>query len=141
MAAEDGMEARHPFFDVRLMRFFLRLPTLPWCAEKELLRRGLRGLLPPEIIRRPKAPLAGDPVNVMLREPETRWVDDFEACPALSEYVVRSRIPHLTESFGAVDSYVNLLPLSLDYWLRHQHRLEYKSTAVAQGELLGRQTS
>jgi asparagine synthase (glutamine-hydrolysing) len=65
---QAGLEQRHPFFDVRLLRFLLRLPPAPWCVHKELLRRGLHGCLPEAIRLRPKTPLAGDPFLACLRK-------------------------------------------------------------------------
>ncbi len=66
------LEARHPYFDLRLMRFMLRLPPLPWCAEKEIVRQAMRGILPPEILNRPKTPYAEDPELAMARLERTR---------------------------------------------------------------------
>jgi asparagine synthase (glutamine-hydrolysing) len=53
------IEVRHPLCDLRLIRFALGLPAVPWCVDKHLLRRCLDGL--PEAVRtRPKTPLAVD---------------------------------------------------------------------------------
>src|SRR5438045_3432734 len=37
------VEVRHPFFDVRLVNFLLALPALPWCSDKQLLRKTANG--------------------------------------------------------------------------------------------------
>jgi len=37
---------RAPLLDLRLQRFLMRVPPVPLCVDKELLRRALRGLLP-----------------------------------------------------------------------------------------------
>ncbi len=47
-------EVRHPFLDLEMLRFLLAVPALPWCRSKHLLRRAMRGALPPEILRRRK---------------------------------------------------------------------------------------
>jgi asparagine synthase (glutamine-hydrolysing) len=53
------IEVRHPLCDLRLIRFALGLPAVPWCVDKHLLRRCLDGL--PEAVRaRPKTPLVVD---------------------------------------------------------------------------------
>jgi asparagine synthase (glutamine-hydrolysing) len=62
------MEARHPFFDLRLIAFMLRVPPLPWCINKTLLRQAMRGRLPESVRWRPKAPLAGLPHHPLVPE-------------------------------------------------------------------------
>jgi len=52
-----SLEVRHPCVDIRLLRFLLSLPGLPWCRNKHLLRCALRGVVPEPVRRRPKSPL------------------------------------------------------------------------------------
>jgi asparagine synthase (glutamine-hydrolysing) len=61
------LEARHPLMDLRLVRFFLSLPVVPWCVEKGILRAYLRPRLPPAIWRRRKQGLQGDPLVLTLQ--------------------------------------------------------------------------
>jgi len=61
------LEARHPLMDLRLVRFFLSLPVVPWCVEKGILRAYLRPRLPPAIWRRKKQGLQGDPLCLTLQ--------------------------------------------------------------------------
>jgi len=49
-----------------LLQFLLRVPPVPLCIDKELLRRAMTGLLPEEVRLRPKAPLAGDPLTIQV---------------------------------------------------------------------------
>lgn len=51
------IDIRHPFLDLRLIDFVLGLPPSPWVFEKRILRTSVQDLLPPSILRRPKAPL------------------------------------------------------------------------------------
>lgn len=60
------LEFRHPFFDVRLVSLLLSIPPVQWYNDKGLLRIGMRGKLPRRLLRRPKTPLAGDPVRARL---------------------------------------------------------------------------
>jgi asparagine synthase (glutamine-hydrolysing) len=54
-----AIDVRHPLADLRLIRFALGLPAVPWCVDKHLLRRCLRDM--PEAVRtRPKTPLVVD---------------------------------------------------------------------------------
>jgi asparagine synthase (glutamine-hydrolysing) len=58
-----ALEVRHPYLDLRLLRFMLQVPALPWCREKLLMRRVACGRLPETVRRRPKAPFVGDPLR------------------------------------------------------------------------------
>jgi len=111
------LEIRHPLFDLRVMRFLLSLPSLPWCPDKELFRLAMRGLLPDAIVGRRKTPLQGDPLRALLARPESRWVDDFEPHPSLAAFVDRRRVPPATASNPPQPEWLSLRPLSLNYWL------------------------
>ncbi|MGV3548711.1 asparagine synthase (glutamine-hydrolyzing) [Rhizobium sp.] len=59
MAMAHGVEGRFPFLDHRIVEFANALPVsqkLRGLEEKHLLRRMARGLLPAEIVDRPKQP-------------------------------------------------------------------------------------
>ena len=49
-----SVELRHPYVDLRMLRFLLAVPALPWCRSKHLLRRAMRGVLPRAVLRRGK---------------------------------------------------------------------------------------
>jgi asparagine synthase (glutamine-hydrolysing) len=114
------LEFRHPYFDVRLISFALGLPPLPWCVDKILLRETGQNLLPEPICRRPKTLLAGDPCLRLIRQPEARWVDKFISVPGLEDYINRRAIPILTNGIDSANLWVDLRPLSLNYWLGQQ---------------------
>ena len=108
------LEFRHPYLNLPLLRFLLRLPALPWCHAKYILRVAARGLLPEEIVRRPKAPLAGFPEVEMVKRhglpalfPAT-WLRDY-LLPDKVCYNVNGSAPSLHADLRAV---------SLSYWLR-----------------------
>jgi asparagine synthase (glutamine-hydrolysing) len=109
---------RHPFFDLRLVNFLLALPTVPWCSDKELLRLAARGFLPDAVRLRRKSPLSADPIAALLQRPDSAWVDRFEPTAELKQYVIRDQVPTV---FGEKDPWrlwINLRPLSLNFWLR-----------------------
>ena len=62
------LETRAPMLDLRLLRFLLRVPPVPWCVNKELSRRALRSALPAAILRRPKTPLAKEPLQACIEQ-------------------------------------------------------------------------
>jgi asparagine synthase (glutamine-hydrolysing) len=63
-------DIRHPFWDLRVVRFLLAVPAMPWCRDKYLIRVALRGVLPEAVRKRPKAPLAGLPYLMRARSSE-----------------------------------------------------------------------
>jgi asparagine synthase (glutamine-hydrolysing) len=112
------VEVCQPFFDLRVVNFLLAIPRLPWCSDKELLREAGRGILPDAVRLRRKSPLPADPLNATLQRPESAWVDRFEPVPELERYVVRNRIPAVLGARDPWTAWINLRPLSLNYWLR-----------------------
>jgi asparagine synthase (glutamine-hydrolysing) len=66
-----SLEVRSPFLDTRVVEFAARLPwrlKLSWTRTKLLLRRAVRGVVPDEILRRPKKGF-GIPVAAWIRGP------------------------------------------------------------------------
>ena len=61
-----------------------------------------------------------DPIAVLLRRPESAWVDRFEADASLGEYVVREKIPAVCGAEDSFQVWVNLRPLSLNFWLQRR---------------------
>jgi len=114
------VEVRHPFFDLRLVKFLLALPALPWCSDKELLREAARGVLPDAVRLRRKSPLLADPLIALLQQTESARVDSFEPAPGLGHYVERQRIPKVFGERDPWNAWVHLRPLSLNFWLLSQ---------------------
>jgi asparagine synthase (glutamine-hydrolysing) len=118
-STRQPLEFRYPFADVRLARYLLAVPVVPWCTDKTLLRESLRGTVPEEVRQRRKTPLAIDPLRPSLREADPRVVDRFEPAASLGRYVDRRAVPAITGETGD-DVYVNLRPLCLSRWLDRQ---------------------
>jgi asparagine synthase (glutamine-hydrolysing) len=114
------LEVRHPFFDLRLVKFLLALPALPWCSDKQLLREAARGILPDKVRLRRKSPLLADPLVALLQQKESAWVDSFAPVPELGRYVDRPRIPKVWGERDSWTAWIHLRPLSLNFWLRSQ---------------------
>ncbi|MGH9256160.1 MAG: asparagine synthase-related protein [Vicinamibacterales bacterium] len=79
-ATQQPVELRYPFFDVRLLSLAVTLPSYPWCVNKEILRRVMRGRLPEPVRVRPKAPLAAGAPATHGRWTLGQAVDAIEAC-------------------------------------------------------------
>lgn len=111
------VEVRHPFFDLRVVKFLLGLPALPWCSDKELLRESAKGVLPDAVRLRRKSPLLEEPLIALLNRREASWVDSFEPLPELSRYVERRLIPRVFKEIDLWNAWIHLRPLSLNFWL------------------------
>jgi asparagine synthase (glutamine-hydrolysing) len=112
------LEARHPFFDVRLLTYLMAIPALPWCDQKELLRCALTGLVPEAIRLRPKTPLRGDPIRARLCLEDYGWLDRFESGPDLERFVDRQRLTRLAGETDSDRFLLNTRPYLLNNWLR-----------------------
>jgi asparagine synthase (glutamine-hydrolysing) len=126
-----AVEARAPLLDQRLIRFLLRVPPVPWCMNKELLRDSMQGLLPEEVRLRPKTSLLGDPL--LLHADKNGWksVLGEGACERLRNFV--NCIMHCATSSPARGSalWASLRPVALDCWLKsveNNERIQYSRT-------------
>jgi asparagine synthase (glutamine-hydrolysing) len=113
-----ALEMRAPLLDQRVLRYLLRLPPVPWCMHKELLRQTMRGLLPERIRTRPKVPLLDDPLRIHAESGSWKPL-------GLSEPVAQTRMFVDWEQLGATlvsapssDLWADLRPVSLNYWLK-----------------------
>ncbi|MDB4947877.1 MAG: asnB [Gemmatimonadetes bacterium] len=113
------LEYRHPFFDVRVAALALSMPPAQWYNDKGLLRIGMRGLLPPALLARPKTPLARDPLPALLRgagaPPPAALADEVAAL------VDRAALPRYAGGTGPDDRSapaLHMRPLILSAWLR-----------------------
>lgn len=79
------VEARHPYYDLRLVNYLLGLPTYVKTGKK-ILRDAMRGRLPESIRLRPKTGMAGDPVRVRLASGMIKVPDEFRLS-LVGEYV------------------------------------------------------
>ncbi|HEV2474843.1 MAG TPA: asparagine synthase-related protein, partial [Chthonomonadales bacterium] len=106
-------EFRHPFFDLRLLRFLLAVPAVPWCRHKQLIRAALRGLIPEAVRLRPKTPLNGLPYLERSRKSE---YPALPPAPGLEAYVDRNQVTRGPgESREEIDGELRML--GLHAWL------------------------
>jgi len=115
-AASTGvpLEVRHPYVDVRVLRFMLRVPAVPWCRGKYLLRRAAHGLLPHALRSRPKTPLNGHPECEAVRR--DGMPSPFPS-PLLSSFGdTRVWFESRSDQIASVQAALRFVALS--YWLR-----------------------
>jgi len=109
------IEVRHPYVDLRLLRYMLAVPVIPWCRVKFLLRRAMRGSLPTPVLRRPKSPLTSDPPWQGVRR---YGLTPLTPTPALQDYVESNNVPN-DAARHMVAFRTNFRPWALNYWLRN----------------------
>ncbi|GAC1635739.1 MAG: lasso peptide isopeptide bond-forming cyclase [Candidatus Acidiferrum sp.] len=111
------LEVRAPLLDRRMLRFLLRLPAIPWCMEKQLVRRAMVGLLPKETLSRPKAPLASDPVWLHVKKGWRPGIQE-NISPLVAEMVDVKRLQNCTQNAELDQTLSSLKPVTLDRWLK-----------------------
>lgn len=107
-----------PFFDERVMRFCLRVPSAPWCEDKLLLREAMRGQMPESVRTRRKTPFTADVLgpkfDAVDREAVLR-----QAAPLVAPYVSIERLrSHFAEKDRAFVQFGLTRVASLARWLR-----------------------
>jgi asparagine synthase (glutamine-hydrolysing) len=114
-AGETGVpvETRYPFLDLRLLRFMMSVPAIPWCRAKYLLRRSMRGMLPDPVLRRRKSPIAKDPSWEGMQR---FGLPSFRAASALHEFVNCEEVGKTAAVHMGLFR-VNFRPFTLNYWL------------------------
>jgi asparagine synthase (glutamine-hydrolysing) len=115
------IDFRHPLLDLRLIRFAMALPAIPWCANKHLLRRCLDDL-PAAIRRRPKTPLARDPVAQLIQR---RGIDAVRVPRSADRLAPLVDLRAAREALGRAsdpidDPWIPLRALALGTWLEQR---------------------
>lgn len=118
------VEVRLPYLDSRVVLFGLGVPNMPWTCDKYLLRRLGQGILPDEIISRPKTPLRGDPVAQSLRHNKEHLINlsGLLLSPILEDILdVGEWRRSLRETpFETWPLWESLRVVSLNYWLQRE---------------------
>ena len=125
------VEARAPLLDPRLLRFLLRVPPVPWCMNKELLRTAMRDSLPEQILARGKTPLQGDPLHIHSERHGWRATLQDGACERLRKFVNFKLLSATSYPALGLSLWADLRPIALDYWLKsveNNARIQYIQT-------------
>jgi asparagine synthase (glutamine-hydrolysing) len=112
------LETRAPLLDLRILRFLLRLPPVPWCINKELTRRAMKGGLPYEVLVRPKTPLLEDPLEACWQRGGWRPTPEKNPPKTIHEFVDWERWLATLKSSKGYFHYEYLFPLSFSLWLK-----------------------
>ncbi|MEP7456477.1 asparagine synthase (glutamine-hydrolyzing) [Phyllobacterium sp. SB3] len=88
MAMAHGLEGRFPFLDHRLVEFASRIPTgmkLKGLAEKHILKRAVRDLVPETIAARPKQPYRAPDSRSFMAGAIPDYVQESMSASAVSD--------------------------------------------------------
>jgi asparagine synthase (glutamine-hydrolysing) len=122
------LEVRHPFVDLRLLRFMLAVPAIPWCRGKYLLRRAMQHDLPDAVLKRAKRSLPPR----QLWETQRRLVSaPFVPVPSISAYVDVRRLADCRHAEPAgVEGLLRIR--SFNRWLKveEEHRRDHRAYAA-----------
>lgn len=112
------LETRAPFLDLRLLRFLLRLPPVPWCMDKEVTRQALKDSLPVEILKRGKTPLPQDALAACLAT--TKWRPTIPENPPKSVYnfINWNSWRETLQTSPGLFTWENCYPISFALWLK-----------------------
>ncbi len=114
-------EERDPFLDLRLIEFLFSIPSTPWFFKKHILRESMRGILPDEIINRPKTVL-GNMHTELLQQPTSKWISKWKETPNLLKYISKENMPLFSsENIDDETSYVNFRIIMLNSWIKKLH--------------------
>jgi asparagine synthase (glutamine-hydrolysing) len=127
MSMAHGLEARSPFLDTAVVEFGAALPDrlrMRFGKGKLLLRRAMRGILPPSILARGKMGF-GAPLGAWFRSDLSGFVRERLLDPAspLYEYLRREAVEDVIERHGAARADLSAriwALLTLESWLRQE---------------------
>jgi len=110
-----SFEVRHPFVDIRMLRFLLSVPPMPWCRNKYLLRKSMQGRLPNEILRRKKATPRMDLVRQFMSQ-----FCEGPFCPGseIHDFIDTARFAQ-SLSFECAEHHLRVR--SLNHWLQNSY--------------------
>jgi asparagine synthase (glutamine-hydrolysing) len=113
-----AVETRAPLIDQRFVRFLLRVPPVPWCMNKELMRTAMKGLLPDEVRLRAKTPLRRDPLLVHAEKHGWNVTLQDGACDRLRMFVNCKMLSATSHPALGLSLWADVRPIALDYWLK-----------------------
>lgn len=124
LEAEDAgwnrvrLETRAPFLDLRVLQFQLRLPPVPWCVNKEIIRLAMRNSLPAAIVKRPKTPMPVDPEAQCMEQGHWNGLLLEEVPEGLKRFVKCEKWCETLRAPKGSLSLMQVRPLSLLHWLK-----------------------
>jgi asparagine synthase (glutamine-hydrolysing) len=112
---ESLYEVRHPFADLRMLRFLLSVPPVPWCRSKYIVRRAMRGVLPEPVLQRVKR---GYPIPGSMGREAPHVLDPLPPARDFDNFVLYSKLAGMDgKDLWALGN--RFRARSLNHWLQH----------------------
>jgi asparagine synthase (glutamine-hydrolysing) len=122
-ATGKPLEWSSPYFDVRLIELLFSLPPMPHFANKDIVRQGLRGWIPDELLRRKKTPLPTDPSAVRFEQTAPKWLKTVELAHGLDNWVKRPTLCEAVRKGGSQYLFSQqAFAVSLALWLSRRQQ-------------------
>lgn len=121
------LEVRFPFLDLRLSRFFLMVPSIPWYHSKHILRRAMKGKLPVAVLRRPKETSL---TSLIMERIERGRLPLLNTAPGFHSYVDVEKLPTVAPNNMWTAGGIMLARL-FNHWLQYSYRSAYNVTGEA----------
>jgi asparagine synthase (glutamine-hydrolysing) len=89
MAMANSIEGRYPFLDHRVIEFAAKLPPhirLNGMTEKYILKKAAEGMIPPQLIERPKQPYRAPISQAFLGNTRHEYVHELLSEKTIQEY-------------------------------------------------------
>lgn len=129
--AQQPLEVRYPFLDLRIVNFLLALPPFPWFFHKMILREAMAGRLPESVRMRPKTPLQEDPVALQFRRRGAESINQMPWSHDSDRYIERSAIVVPHDKMNAEPIRNKFRPYCLNIWLQSAGRVRYNMRVEA----------
>jgi asparagine synthase (glutamine-hydrolysing) len=91
----------------------------------------MAGRLPESVRRRPKSPLAGDPLAEWMKRPQSDRGNVAEWSSEMERYVNRDALQSLHGDGSAEEVSSSVRPVCLNFWLQYARRVRYNLSAEA----------
>lgn len=121
-AAKLPLVVRHPLCDVRLLEYVMRVPNHV-LYNKRILREAMQGMLPQEILARPKEGVPGDWQKAKMKMGLCRALPPFHEIAAFVDPIkFEQAYKQYAASNGPVATWSTWLivaPIALAYWMNN----------------------
>jgi asparagine synthase (glutamine-hydrolysing) len=118
-----GVEYRFPYLDLRVLQHLWSVPPIPLRFDKHIVQRAFDKRLPPEVLRRRKQPLAGEPLLAKRIHLPISWEECLDRTPELRSYVTCNPAPAGDFSkLNAYDLQAAIAVFELESWMHHRWR-------------------
>ena len=112
-----AVEVRYPFLDLRVVKYLLAIPAIPWFFRKFLLREVIRERIPESVRKRPKRGMQSDPL-ICAAQDRAVWLRENGFCCKAKQYVDERALATLAWKVDPKLVAAKLRPWCLDFWLK-----------------------